>query len=165
MGKRRAGREMALRMLYQSDLGGASAAEVLAAFDLGEYAAGAEDELGSEAPATRRRRSGTAVEVARQAFEHARSLVAGTIEHRDEIDRLIRTQAENWRLERMPPVDRNILRLAVYELLYEGDVPRLAVVDEAVDLAKSYGSENSGRFVNGLLDGLLHSGALPEIRA
>ena len=72
-----------------------------------------------------------------------------------EIDGLIRSQAENWRLERMPAVDRNVLRLAVYEMLHETDVPKLVVVDEAVEIAKRFGSEQSGRFVNGLLDGLL----------
>jgi N utilization substance protein B len=163
VGKRRTAREMALRMLYQSDLGGASAAEVLASFDLGEFLAGAEEAPDAEAGGGRRRLAPAALDVARQAFEHARDLVIGAIEHREELDRLIRTQAENWRLERMPPVDRNILRLAVYELLHQSDVPRLVVVDEAVDLAKAYGSENSSRFVNGLLDGLLHSGVLPKV--
>jgi transcription antitermination protein NusB len=58
----------------------------------------------------------------------------------------------------MPSVDRNILRLAVYELEHESDVPKLVVLDEAVELAKRYGSEQSGRFVNGLLDGILKRG-------
>jgi N utilization substance protein B len=61
----------------------------------------------------------------------------------------------------MPPVDRNVLRLAIYELLHEIDVPKLVAVDEAVDLAKKYGAEQSGRFVNGLLDGLLKSHDFP----
>jgi N utilization substance protein B len=69
--------------------------------------------------------------------------------------------AANWRLERMPPVDRNILRLAVYEMLCEIDVPKLVVMDEAIELAKKYGSEQSGRFVNGLLDGLLKAHSFP----
>lgn len=61
----------------------------------------------------------------------------------------------------MPPVDRNILRLAVFELLRELDVPRLVVVDEAVELAKRFGSDQSGKFVNGLLDGMLKRGVFP----
>lgn len=95
------------------------------------------------------------------AFDRARHLVSGAIDHLEQIDELIRQQAEHWRIERMPPVDRNVLRLAVYELLYETDVPKLVVVDEAVELAKGFGAEQSGRFVNGLLDGLLKSQSFP----
>ena len=83
------------------------------------------------------------------------------LEHQKEIDELIVRQAENWRLERMPAVDRNVLRLAVYEMLWQADVPKLVVLDEAIELAKRFGSENSGRFVNGLLDGLLKSHTFP----
>jgi N utilization substance protein B len=98
---------------------------------------------------------------AREAFEYARRLVEGTVAHLEEIDGLLRAQADNWRLERMPAVDRNVLRLAVYELMHELDVPKLVVLDEAVELAKRFGSEQSGRFVNGLLDGLLRSHEFP----
>jgi transcription antitermination factor NusB len=97
----------------------------------------------------------------RDAFDHAQELVRGTVDHREEIDGLIRQQADNWRLERMPAVDRNILRLAVFEMLYETEVPKLVVVDEAIELAKKYGSEHSGRFVNGLLDGLIKRHKFP----
>ena len=62
----------------------------------------------------------------------------------------------------MPVVDRNILRLAVYEMLFEADIPKLVVMDEAIELAKKFGSEQSSRFVNGLLDGLLKSQAFPR---
>ncbi len=79
----------------------------------------------------------------------------------EQIDQLIRQQAEHWRLERMPPVDRNILRLAVYEFLFETDVPKLVILDEAIELAKEFGTEQSGRFVNGVLDGILKSHSLP----
>ena len=98
---------------------------------------------------------------ARDAFEYARRLVEGTVAHLEEIDGLLRDQADNWRLERMPAVDRNVLRLAVYELMHELDVPKLVVLDEAVELAKRFGSEQSGRFVNGLLDGLLRRHEFP----
>ncbi len=155
-------REMALRMLYQSDLGESTSAEVLAAFEPAEFQNDAVEATGSgEEPARVSRRSRAPVETLREAFSKAREYVLGTGVHQAEIDELIRSQAENWRLERMPAVDRNILRLAVFEMLYEGDVPKLVVVDEAVELAKHYGSENSGRFVNGLLDGLLRSHTLP----
>ena len=96
-----------------------------------------------------------------KVFEHARDLVTGTLEHLEEIDELIASQADNWRLERMPPVDRNILRLGVYEFLHQADVPKLVVIDEAIELAKRYGSENSSSFVNGLLDGLIKARPFP----
>ena len=86
---------------------------------------------------------------------------AGSVEHQEKIDELIRSQADNWRLERMPPVDRNILRLAIYEMLFEKETPKLVVLDEAIELAKKFGSEQSGRFVNGLLDGLLKQHTFP----
>lgn len=151
MGKRRTAREMALQMLYQSELGGSTAPQVLAGFDRSEYLRGPREEL-----AVRR-------QTVEEAFAYARSLVEGALRHRDEIDELIRRQADNWRLERMPAVDRNILRLAVYELLYQDETPQLVVVDEAIELAKKFGSENSGRFINGLLDGLLKSGRMLEV--
>ena len=106
------------------------------------------------------RKSGVGAQ-ATAAYEYGKSLVTGTLEHRDKIDGLIREQAEHWRLERMPIVDRNILRLAIYEFLYETDVPKLVVLDEAIELAKRFGSEQSGRFVNGLLDGLLKRHQFP----
>ncbi|HEY4592057.1 MAG TPA: transcription antitermination factor NusB, partial [Thermoanaerobaculia bacterium] len=96
-----------------------------------------------------------------EAFEYAQMLVRGTVDNRERIDDLIRSQADNWRLERMPPVDRNILRLAVFEMLHERDTPKLVVLDEAIELAKKFGSEQSGRFVNGLLDGLLKQHTFP----
>lgn len=151
-GKRRTAREMAVQMLYQSDLGGSPLAHIFNTFDLTEY-------LAREAPdrtdiAKRRRRVD-------EAFEYAQSLVRGTMDNREMIDEMIRGQADNWRLERMPPVDRNILRLAVYEMLHERDTPKLVVLDEAIELAKKFGSEQSGRFVNGLLDGLLKQHTFP----
>lgn len=144
-GKRRTAREMALQMLYQRDVGASDLAQIFHAFDLGEH-------LASGGDAARRRRR------LEEAFGFARRLVRGTAEHQAEIDELIARQADNWRLERMPIVDRNVLRLAVFELLFSDDTPELVVVDEAIELAKKYGSEQSGRFVNGLLDGLLKSG-------
>jgi N utilization substance protein B len=84
------------------------------------------------------------------------ALVRGVISHLPEIDAQVAQQAEHWRLERMAAVDRNILRLALYELMFTPDTPPAVVIDEAVELAKRYGSEHSGPFVNGLLDGFLH---------
>jgi N utilization substance protein B len=78
--------------------------------------------------------------------------VRGVWEHRAEIDGLIREAAENWRLERMALVDRNILRLGAYEIRHGGDIPFAVAINEAVDLAKRFGAEESGAFVNGILD-------------
>jgi transcription antitermination protein NusB len=77
--------------------------------------------------------------------------VAGVAAHRDEIDGLLRTAAHDWSLERMAVLDRAVLRLATYELAHCPDVPTGAVVDEAVELAKQYSTDESGRFVNGIL--------------
>jgi N utilization substance protein B len=75
-----------------------------------------------------------------------------------ELDSHLVDQADHWRLERMAAVDRNILRLALYELMFEGDTPPAVVIDEAVEIAKRFGSERSSQFVNGVLDGYLHRG-------
>lgn len=150
-------------MLFQSDLGGSALPQIFASFDLAPYLAPSSP--GGENGERPRARASADGEPRRrqvdEAFLYAQLLVRGTVEHREEIDRLIRGQADNWRLERMPAVDRNILRLAVYEMLYEHDIPKLVVVDEAIELAKKFGSEQSGRFVNGLLDGLLKEHAFP----
>ncbi len=89
---------------------------------------------------------------AEQIPDYLGDLVVGVGEHRQELDRLIIRYSEHWRLERMVAVDRNLLRLAVYELLYRPDIPAKVVINEAVELAKRYGTEASGAFVNGLLD-------------
>jgi len=189
VGKRRTAREIAVQMLYQRDLGGSTLPQIFAGFDLAEYLASERsdsedlsDENGSSASGTsgkgglegelqpvRESRASSAVPAAspkrrRQveaAFTYAQTIVQGVADHLEELDELIRSRADNWRLERMPPVDRNILRLAVFEMLYEKDIPKLVVVDEAIELAKKYGSEQSSRFVNGLLDGLLKTHSFP----
>jgi N utilization substance protein B len=84
--------------------------------------------------------------------DFAHILVSGYEAHADEIDGMIRRVSEHWRLERMPRVDRNILRIAAYELMFMPDVPRKVTLNEAVELAKRYGSEGSPGFVNGVLD-------------
>lgn len=150
-GKRRRAREMALQMLYQQELGSSALNDVFESFDLVGY--GDED----DAPASFETLAPRQQRLTREAFDYARRLVEGSRAHGEEIDELIRQHAENWRLERMPTIDRSILRLAVYEMLHETSVPRVVIVDEAIELAKKYGSENSGRFVNGLLDGILQS--------
>lgn len=177
--KRRRAREMAVQMLYQSDLGATSWREVVESFDpLDHLAVDLEEGRKVERPRPARKVSGDRGAgdrgadgkgadgkgeggVLHDAFLYARQLVQGTLENLEAVDGLIREQAANWRLERMSAVDRNILRLAVYELLFETEVPKLVVVDEAIELAKKYGSERSSKFINGLLDGLIRSHTFP----
>lgn len=84
----------------------------------------------------------------------AAQLVRGAWENRTEIDELIRSYSEHWSLGRMSRVDRSILRMAVYELLFCDEIPPKVSLNEAIDLGKIYGSENSGAFINGILDAL-----------
>lgn len=79
-------------------------------------------------------------------------LVNGVAEHREEIDERIRQRAANYELHRLAAVDRNILRMAIYEMLHTDDVPPVVIINEAIEIAKRYGSDESGRFVNGILD-------------
>jgi N utilization substance protein B len=85
----------------------------------------------------------------------ARALLAGVRRNRGELDQLLSERAENWRLERMAVIDRNILRLAAYEMLFT-ETPDRVAINEAVELAKRYGAKQSSQFVNGILDRLLH---------
>ncbi|HVS65841.1 MAG TPA: transcription antitermination factor NusB [Thermoanaerobaculia bacterium] len=149
-GRRRQAREMAVQMLYQWELGRSSLQEIFRSFDLYHY--GAET-------SSRKIEQGSP-----EAFDLACRLVQGTVDSREEIDRHIAEQAENWRIERMPDVDRNILRLAIYEYLADPELPKVVAIDEAIELAKKFGSEKSGKFVNGLLDPLLSSAALADAR-
>lgn len=157
---------MALQMLFQQDLGASALPDVLRTFDPEDYVRQLRaDELDTQdaepqVPPQPSRPTPRADEI-QEAFLYACRLVEGAEQHRSAIDERIRAQAENWRLERMPSVDRNILRLAIYEMWYQNDVPKLVVVDEAVELAKRFGSEQSGRFVNGVLDGLMKSEPMP----
>jgi N utilization substance protein B len=82
---------------------------------------------------------------------YATQLVRGVAQHHDEIDALLRKYSEHWALERMPVIDRALLRLGTYELAYVPEVPTAAVITEAVELAKQYSTKDSGRFVNALL--------------
>jgi N utilization substance protein B len=125
--KRTKARERALQALYQIDVA----------------AQGIEDALG------RFWKSFEPVE--REVMDLAEALVRGVAEHRRTIDETIERISTNWRLDRMAKVDRNVLRLAVYELL-RTDVPVKVVINEAIELGKKFGSESSGAFVNGVLD-------------
>jgi len=125
--KRRQARVIALQSLYEADLVGHNPLDALER-DLAEV--------------------GCDTEVA----ERARRLVEGVEAHRGDIDRQLVQAAPAWPLEQMPPIDKNLLRLAIYELLFDNrQVPMKAVINEAVEIAKVFGSESSSRFVNGVL--------------
>ena len=87
----------------------------------------------------------------RAVLAYARALVQGVQDHHADIDELITRYADNWAISRMPVVDRTVIRVAVWELVWAEDVPVAVAINEAVELAKSYSTEDSGRFVNGVL--------------
>ena len=89
-----------------------------------------------------------------QDSAYAQQLVHGVMAHKEEIDGLIQSHSQNWRVSRMLLIDRNIMRLAVYELFFEQDMAVAVVINEAVELAKKFGSSESARFINGVLDAL-----------
>jgi transcription antitermination protein NusB len=93
--------------------------------------------------------------------EYAAGLVEGVQEHRERIDALLAEYSEGWTLDRMPPVDRNVLRIGLLELLYRDDVPDAVAVDEAVALVKQLSTDDSAGFVNGVLGRLLRAKPLP----
>lgn len=130
---RRDARELALKLLFEIDLARRNPADSLA------YARES-DQLGLGMPEA--------------ALEFARQLVEGTLAHQREIDAKIRDLAREWTLARMASVDRNVLRLGMYEILFSDDTPISVAINEAVELAKKYGGPDSGKFVNGLLGNL-----------
>ena len=127
MGARTGGREAALKMLFAVEASQTDLDSAIALFWR---------EFGGD-PETR---------------PYADESVRGVLEERDGLDETIRIASDNWRLERMTRVDRNVLRLGTWELKHRVDVPRAVVLDEAIELAKRYGSEESGAFVNGVLN-------------
>ena len=88
-------------------------------------------------------------------IEFTEDLIAGVKEHRPQIDEMIEKVAENWRLDRMAAIDRNILRLGAYEALFRSEIPSKVAINEALELAKRYSTAQSSRFVNGILDRVL----------
>jgi len=79
-------------------------------------------------------------------------IIRGVEEHRGDLDRIIEKYSSHWKIDRMAHVDRNILRIAIYELLYCNDIPPKVAINEAIDIGKKFGSEDSGAFINGVLD-------------
>ena len=127
MRKRTKARELALQSIYQFDLRG--------------------DEVGPDVDDLLARATEDA-----EVLDFARKLIEGTRLKRAEIDKAIEGAARNWEMRRMAAIDRNILRLATYELLYREDIPPLVTINEAIDIAKKFSTKNSGPFVNGILD-------------
>jgi len=95
-----------------------------------------------------------ACEAGAETKAFANQLVEGTLEHLPQIDALISSHADNWNLKRMAVIDRNILRLGVFELLHRDDVPPKVCINEAIELAKRFGDAESGKFINGVLDAI-----------
>ena len=129
-GKHRA-REAALQMLYQCEVGGAGAEESIVTYWPSSDAAGA---------------------VGEPLREFANRLVRGTLDRREAIDAMLTAHAQNWRLERMNVIDRLVLRLAVFEMLSEPETPSKVIINEALELARSFSGETAVGFVNGVLD-------------
>ena len=152
MGKRREARERAIQFLFQHDL---SPVEDLPAalerFWESQRAAAIAEEKGAAT-------WGQPVVVAPPTSEDLAirefvdPLIRGTLEHRDEADEVIKKHANNWELHRIAAVDRNILRLAIFEMLHRDDIPPVVSINEAVDIAKKFSTQDSGKFVNGILD-------------
>ncbi|MGI6449551.1 MAG: transcription antitermination factor NusB [Desulfitobacteriia bacterium] len=93
--------------------------------------------------------------VSRKYVEFAQQLVQGTLEKKEEIDIKIAQTAHEWSIERMSIVDRNLMRLAIYEMLYCPETPQRVTLNEAIEIAKRFGGEDSARFINGILDKLM----------
>jgi transcription antitermination protein NusB len=127
LGKRRRSRELALQVLYQRDITGQDAAKTLILF---------QEHFSPD----------------QERDEFAERIVLGVLTQREEIDRLIEQYSDNWRLDRMTVIDRNLLRLATFELLYCDEIPPKVTLNEAIDLGKKFGSEESSAFINGILD-------------
>ena len=129
MGPRRKAREYALQMLFQWDITKDSIDQIVTTFWENQ------DELPS-------------------VMNFANALAARTIEHVEEIDALIVRHAEHWRLDRMAVIDRNLLRLATQEFLYDKETPRTVVINEAIEIARRFSTQESPQFINGLLDSI-----------
>lgn len=129
MSARSKARKRALDMLFQADVRG-EALDVIVEAEA-KRAAGEPERMAS--------------------WLYAREIVDGVADHRDQIDELIASYAQGWTLDRMPNIDRALLRLASWEILHNPDVPTAVAIDESVELAKEYSTEDSARFVNGVL--------------
>ncbi len=137
MGTRRHGREIALQLLYEMDSSEHTLDEILSQ-DLTLRFGGGLDSLSLEEKS--------------KMFDFVISILKGVREHQTRIDKMIEQYSTHWKISRMAKVDRNILRLATYEMQYCPDIPVSVSINEAIDLAKTFGSEDSSAFINGVLD-------------
>jgi N utilization substance protein B len=143
-GRSRLARELALRLLFQHQVSGAlRPLESLTLFER-SFAPSHDGEAALEIPP----------ELFDKAWPRAKELFLGTVEHLDDIDRDIDSASRNWALDRMSPVDLALIRLALYEARYR-EVPPKVCLNEAIEMAKGFGNQDSGAFVNGVLDKLL----------
>lgn len=151
MRKRREARERAVQFLFQHDVSPAAEVDVaLEAFWHNTRLNAALDAHGPTWGEKVELPPPTADDTATRVFADA--LVKGVLQHRDQLDEVIRRHAKNWDLHRMAVVDRNILRLAIHEMLHREDIPPVVSINEAVDIAKKFSTHESGKFVNGILD-------------
>ena len=143
MKERRAARRLALDVLYEAEIRDLLPLEAFANHSSGEWVVAAPDDSQDEPD--------PAEQPGKGAVDYARILVTGVQTHQADIDALIATYADRWAIQRMPVIDRTLCRIAVYELMWCSDVPVPVAINEAVELAKSLSTDDSGRFVNGLL--------------
>ncbi len=134
MGARRKARVCALQMLFQFDVAKPRIEELVQLYW---------DAFGNEVD-----------EMGAIDRDFSNNLALGTASHIDDIDQLIKSRAENWRITRMAVVDRNILRLAIYEFLYETETPRTVVINEALEIARKFSTFEATQFINGILDAI-----------
>lgn len=147
-GTRRLARELALRLLFQRDLEGGTPESTALTFE-SNFSPELDDENSLDLTSDDFHR----------AWPMARELFFGVSGHLAELDSAISQVAANWSLSRMSPVDRGLIRLAYFEMLYRDDIPTKVSLNEALEIAKSYGDDDSGAFINGILDRLMHLAA------
>jgi N utilization substance protein B len=152
MGKRREARERAVQFLFQYDLNKPeNLDEAIDLFWETQRAAALAEDKGAASWGEKTELPAPSTNDA-EVRKFSDPLIRGAVEHRDESDELIRKYAKNWDIKRMAAVDRNILRLAIYEMLHRDDIPPVVSINEAVDIAKRFSTRDSGKFVNGILD-------------
>lgn len=134
MGLRRKSREITLQFLFGHDFQGRSCETDDLLAELDEFC--------------------NCFETGRKSLPYARQLILGICEHQKNIDKLISSRSHNWRVERMALVDRNILRIAAFEMQHTDDVPATVAINEALEIAKRYAEPDSVGFINGILDGM-----------
>ena len=128
MGIRRKSREVALQALYQAEISDSKNVDISTICDN--------------------------FQVAKKVIPYAQTLIEGISQHSDEIDDLISQHAKNWRVGRMSIVDRNLIRIGVFELLFQDDVPNTVAINESIEIAKRFSTDDSSSFINGILDAI-----------